>query len=103
MKKHGSGATGGAGYGNKRSAFPSSAETFHFNSTGNTAPYSNATRMGSGSTAGAGYGNKTGHFDSSKDSTVGRLMEKVAQVLHDENLANRGRRKREEKGFRAVD
>jgi len=30
-------------------------------------------------------------------------MEKVAQVLHDENLANRGRRKREEKGFRAVD
>lgn len=86
--------------GNKRSAFPaSSTVSSSFNSTGSTAPYSNATPMGSGSTAGAGYGNKTGSFGETKDSTVGKMMEKVGQVVHSEKMEERGRAKREEKGF----
>lgn len=102
-EEHGSGTTGGPGYGNKRSTLPSSADTFRFaNLAGNTAPYSNATPMGSGSTAGAGYGNKTGHFGHGKDSVVGKLVEKAGQVLHDEGLVERGRGKREEKGLEAV-
>ncbi|KAH7359642.1 hypothetical protein BKA66DRAFT_228009 [Pyrenochaeta sp. MPI-SDFR-AT-0127] len=106
--KHGSGTTGGAGYGNKRSsvskpdsstAEASDSEEFRFGTHGDTAPYSNATPLGSGSTGGAGFGNKTGSFGSSGDSALGKVMEKVGGVMHNEKIAEMGRVKREEKGF----
>jgi hypothetical protein len=48
------------------------------------------------------YGNKSsdGYGDSSKegkkDSTVGKLMEKAGDMLHKDNIAEKGRAKREE-------
>lgn len=105
-EKHGSGTTGGAGFGNKRSSFPATSSTLEsvdFKSANETGPYSNATPMGSGSTAGAGYGNKTGSFEGSKDSALGRVMERVGHVMHNEGIAEKGRVKRSEKGFGAVE
>lgn len=141
-EKHGSGTTGGAGFGtsetsipvanrqpyastlqivpillisrsstnlsrlgNKRSSFSTSDSTsdstskedFRFGSHSDTAPYSHATPLGSGSTGGAGYGNKTGSFEGSKDSTMGKVMEKLGGMLHKDNLVEQGRAKREEK------
>jgi hypothetical protein len=65
--KYGSGATGGAGFGNKSdpsSFHTASNDEFRFGKHTDTAPYSgaNESRAGSGSTGGAGYGNKTGEF-----------------------------------------
>ncbi|KAF2852668.1 hypothetical protein T440DRAFT_466792 [Plenodomus tracheiphilus IPT5] len=106
-EKHGSGTTGGAGFGNKRSSFPSttssSPESLAFKSSNDTGPYTNATPLGSGSTAGAGYGNKTGSFDESKDSTLGKVMEKVGHMVHNEGIVEKGRVKRGEKGFSGVE
>ncbi|KAH9866620.1 hypothetical protein J1614_008312 [Plenodomus biglobosus] len=99
--KHGSGTTGGAGFGNKRSSFPatsSSPGSMTFKSSHETGPYSNATPMGSGSTAGAGYGNKTASFGESKDSALGKVMEKVGYVVHSEGIVEKGREMRREKG-----
>lgn len=102
--KHGSGTTGGAGFGNKRSSFPSSSSSpcspgsITFKSSHETGAYSNATPMGSGSTAGAGYGNKTASFGESKDSALGKVMEKVGHVVHSEGIVEKGRERRREKG-----
>jgi hypothetical protein len=137
--KHGSGMTGGAGFGtlvrqlpsrsltctqqahdqtsphlpqtkplisgNKRSSSTptdTSLDTseFRFGSHTDTAPYSNATPMGSGSTGGAGFGNKTGEMEGpSKDSTLGKVMEKVGGMMKNEKLAEKGRGMREKEGF----
>ncbi|KAL6702516.1 hypothetical protein ACN47E_001580 [Coniothyrium glycines] len=102
-EKHGSGTTGGAGFGNKRSALSKSDSNtstesdaeFRFGSHLDTAPYSNATPLGSGSTGGAGYGNKTGSFEGSNDSALGKVMEKMGTLIHNQNIAEKGRMKRE--------
>ncbi|KAF2270079.1 hypothetical protein CC78DRAFT_190617 [Lojkania enalia] len=98
---YGSGATSGAGFGNKSSADPEVTDNseFRFGSHQNTDPYSGHRKHGSGSTGGAGYGNKTGGFGDSHDSTMGKLMEKAGHVMHNENLAEKGRAKREKNGF----
>ncbi|KAH8638118.1 hypothetical protein IG631_05888 [Alternaria alternata] len=83
-EKHGSGITGGAGFGNKRSSSTPSTDNseFRFGSHSDTAPYSNATPMGSGSTGGAGYGNKTGEMSGpGHDSMMGKVVEKVGGML----------------------
>ena len=68
-ERFGSGATGGAGFGNKAAPDPEHAmdnSEFRFGSHSNTEPYSgHKGRAGSGSTGGAGYGNKTGEFRTS--------------------------------------
>ncbi|KAF2477442.1 uncharacterized protein BDR25DRAFT_308370 [Lindgomyces ingoldianus] len=98
---YGSGAVGGAGFGNKTA--PESEDydnsNIRFGSHGETKPYSGHTEHGSGTTGGAGYGNKTGVFKTRNDSTLGKLMEKVGHVTHNENLAEKGRAKREVQGF----
>ncbi|KAH7065917.1 hypothetical protein BKA63DRAFT_524871 [Paraphoma chrysanthemicola] len=95
--KYGSGATGGAGFGNKSdpSGQPTSNDEFRFDLHKDTSPYSNPGRAGSGSTGGAGYGNKTGEH-STGDSTLGKIMEKAGHVVHNENLAAKGTMKREQ-------
>jgi hypothetical protein len=108
--------TYGAGFGNKRASQPTispSSSThkstdeedsgFHFNTQDRhgSAPYSNAHTYGSASTAGAGYGNKTGSFSSEgdepghKDSTLGKVMQRVGDVLHSPSLAKKGQAKRD--------
>jgi len=55
---------------------------------------------GSGTTSGPGYGNKSSDHQDTKDgksdSTVGKLMEKAGGMLHNDNMAEKGRAKREE-------
>ncbi|KAF1828890.1 hypothetical protein BDW02DRAFT_603023 [Decorospora gaudefroyi] len=108
--KHGSGTTGGAGYGNKRSSStPTDTDTSStststnptpFPSHATTAPYTNASRLGSGSTGGAGYGNKTGEMEGpSTDSRVGRWVEKVGGLVGKERIVDVGRGMREGKGL----
>ena len=66
---YGSGATGGAGFGNKTNISDESEDydnsEFRFGSHANTDPYSGAKEHKSGSVGGAGYGNKTGSFKES--------------------------------------
>ncbi|KAF1357317.1 hypothetical protein EJ07DRAFT_181508 [Lizonia empirigonia] len=103
--------TYGAGFGNKRvSLTPSTSEeksvdeeNLHFDTqeTHGSAPYSNAHTYGSASTAGAGYGNKTGSFTNAaegekKDSTMGKVMQKVGGILHSLALTKKGQAKRED-------
>ncbi|KAJ4401914.1 hypothetical protein N0V91_007567 [Didymella pomorum] len=108
--------TYGAGFGNKTAPQPSidtiSPSTSHeksvdeedtalrFNSQDRhgSAPYSNAHHYGSASTAGAGYGNKTGSFgdEEHKDSTLGKVMEKVGGIVHSPGLVKKGQAKRAE-------
>lgn len=72
----GSGATSGAGYGNKsnadRDTFDDSSNT-RFGSSTDTGAYSGSNEFGSGTTGGAGYGNKStsgrDEFNDSSDST----------------------------------
>lgn len=62
---YGSGATSGAGYGNKSAPSHMSNHgnsDLRFGSHSNTEPYSGSTRHKSGTVGGAGYGNKTGGF-----------------------------------------
>lgn len=90
---YGSGATGGAGFGNN-TLLPTLANSFtnlvfllpgnksapdpdqldnsefRFGSHKNTDVYSGGTRHGSGSTAGAGFGNKTGAFEASNGTST---------------------------------
>ncbi|PSN74652.1 hypothetical protein BS50DRAFT_581445 [Corynespora cassiicola Philippines] len=99
---YGSGATGGAGFGNKSA--PSNTDDYEnsdlrFGTHSDTKPYSGSTEHGSGTVGGAGYGNKTGSFSESKDSTMGKIMEKAGHVMHNEGLAEKGRAKRETSGF----
>ncbi|KAF2792565.1 hypothetical protein K505DRAFT_362795 [Melanomma pulvis-pyrius CBS 109.77] len=100
---YGSGATGGAGFGNKSAPDPEHAHDnteFRFGSHQDTQPYSgHEGRHGSGSTGGAGYGNKTGSFGAGNDSGVGKLMEKAGQVLHNKSLEEKGHAKREAQGL----
>ncbi|KAF3039294.1 hypothetical protein E8E11_006216 [Didymella keratinophila] len=112
--------TYGAGFGNKTSSQPtadaispssshdksSSVDegdgAFRFNSQDRhgSAPYSNAHTYGSASTAGAGWGNKTGSFSEDgvgggdKDSTLGKMMEKVGGIVHSPALVKKGHEKR---------
>jgi hypothetical protein len=64
---YGSGATGGAGFGNKSAPDPEDLTEQHsntrFGSHQDTKPYSGSTEHGSGTTGGAGFGNKTGGFE----------------------------------------
>lgn len=102
-REYGSGATHGAGFGNKSAAIPSPSEMdsneTRFGTHENTDPYSGAREHKSGSVGGAGWGNKTGAYKESHDSTTGKLMEKVGHVMHNENLAEKGRAKREAQGL----
>ncbi|KAF2431779.1 hypothetical protein EJ08DRAFT_175802 [Tothia fuscella] len=100
-----SGTVGGAGFGNKSDPEQDMSKydnsDLRFDSHTNTDPYSNATQHGSGTTGGAGYGNKTGSFSGGsdkKDSTVGKMMEKVGGMTKNEGLVEKGREKRLEKG-----
>ena len=95
--------------GNKRSSSTptdTSLDTseFRFGSHTDTAPYSNATPMGSGSTGGAGFGNKTGEMEGpTKDSTLGKVMEKVGGMMKNEKIVEKGRGMREKEGFGQVE
>ncbi|KAH0371526.1 hypothetical protein KCU65_g1670, partial [Aureobasidium melanogenum] len=75
---YGSGATSGAGFGNKsssdRDTFDDSSNT-RFGSSGDTGAYSGSTEYGSGATGGAGFGNKSSsgrdEFGDSSDTRFG--------------------------------
>ncbi|KAI4637750.1 hypothetical protein J4E83_000568 [Alternaria metachromatica] len=104
-EKHGSGITGGAGFGNKRSSSTPDTDTseFRFGSHSDTAPYSNGTAMGSGSTGGAGYGNKTGEMSGPEpDSLLGKVVEKVGGMVKNDKIEAKGRGMREKEGFGTV-
>jgi hypothetical protein len=103
---YGSGATSGAGYGNKSSSYAEDTSDYR-GSEGmgdHDKPYSGGTdSYGSGTTGGAGYGNKTGSYgdddeSSKKDSTAGKLMEKVGGMFKNENLERKGAEKRSHAG-----
>lgn len=100
---YGSGATGGAGFGNKSAPDPENLHDnseFRFGSNRNTEPYSGqAGWHGSGSTGGAGYGNKTGSFGGSNDSGIGKVMQKVGHLLHNKNPEEKAHEKRVAGGF----
>ncbi|KAF2015502.1 hypothetical protein BU24DRAFT_461746 [Aaosphaeria arxii CBS 175.79] len=103
-RPYGSGATGGAGFGNKSAPdpvahSPEEARQHRFGSGSSTDAYSGSTEHGSGATGGAGWGNKTGKFTESHDSTVGKLMEKAGHMVHNEKLAEKGRAMRVEQGL----
>ncbi|KAJ4363601.1 hypothetical protein N0V83_009897 [Neocucurbitaria cava] len=97
--EHGSGTTGGAGFGNKRSSMSKPSpegeeadeEEFRFGVHKDTSPYSHATPHGSGTTGGAGFGNKTGSFGESSDSTLGKVMEKAGHLMRNEKMVEKGR------------
>jgi hypothetical protein len=60
--------------------------------------------MGSGSTGGAGYGNKTGEMEGpSKDSSLGKVVEKVGGMMGNEKVVAKGRGMREKEGFGEVE
>lgn len=103
---YGSGATGGAGFGNKSGSYGDDTGEYR-GSEGmgdQTKPYSGGhDAYGSGSTGGAGYGNKSGGYgedddSSKKDSTAGKLMEKVGGMFKNENLERKGAEKRGQAG-----
>lgn len=73
---YGSGATGGAGFGNKSNSMPDAYDNsdLRFGSHDNTDPYSGKTEHGSGTVGGAGYGNKTGAFKNSNGKFPFALM-----------------------------
>ena len=103
---YGSGSTGGAGFGNKSSGYGDDVGEYH-DSEGmseHSKPYSGGHESyGSGSTGGAGYGNKSSTYgadddSSKKDSTAGKLMEKVGGLFKNENMEHRGAEKRSQAG-----
>jgi len=102
-EKYGSGATGGAGFGNKSNPDPDMSsydnKDLRFDSHSSTAPYSGGhPDYGSGSTGGAGFGNKTGNMET-KDSTIGKVMEKVGGMMKNEGLVKKGHAKRVKAGL----
>lgn len=103
---YGSGATGGAGFGNKSSSYGDNSREYR-GSEGmgdHSKPYVGGhDTYGSGTTGGAGYGNKSSSFgdddsSSKKDSTTGKLMEKVGGLLKNENMERKGAEKRAQAG-----
>ncbi|TID14732.1 pre-mrna-splicing factor cwc15 [Venturia nashicola] len=102
-EKYGSGATGGAGFGNKSNP-DIDVENYNnqdvrFGTQSSTAPYSGGhPDYGSGSTGGAGFGNKTGQMDRG-DSAVGKVMEKVGGLVKNKGLVEKGHAKRGEAGL----
>jgi hypothetical protein len=103
---YGSGATSGAGYGNKKSSYGEDSGDYR-GSEGmgehNKAYSGGNDSYGSGTTGGAGYGNKTGSYgddedSSKKDSTAGKLMEKVGGLFKNENMERKGAEKRSQAG-----
>ncbi|QDS74712.1 hypothetical protein FKW77_000664 [Venturia effusa] len=102
-EKYGSGATGGAGFGNKSNPDQDMElydnKDLRFGSHESTAPYSGGhPDYGSGSTGGAGFGNKTGNM-ATGDSSVGKLMEKVGGLVKNEGMVEKGHAKRVEAGL----
>jgi hypothetical protein len=117
-----SGNVGSAGHGNKNAPNLNMDEydnsDLRFDSHSNTEPYSGGhPEHKSGTVGGAGYGNKSSgesawgegrlqayHLEEVmltvlSDSRAGKLMEKIGQVTHNEGLQEKGRAKREAKGF----
>ncbi|EON64425.1 hypothetical protein W97_03656 [Coniosporium apollinis CBS 100218] len=102
--QYGSGATGGAGAGNKLSSVTSGDEDDSYNNTDlrtnthhNTDPYSGHSGYGSGTTGGAGFGNKTqGEYS---DSRRGKIMEKLGGMMGKDDIAEKGHAKRTEAGY----
>merc|ERR1712227_708326 len=104
---YGSSTTGGYGSGNTTSGPHSSdmankadprvdSDNSRFDSDRTTGGYgSSNTGYGSGNTD---YNDRTGHDDSKKDSTMGKLMEKAGNMLGKDNIAEKGREKREQAG-----
>ncbi|KAF2231820.1 hypothetical protein EV356DRAFT_535165 [Viridothelium virens] len=100
---HGSGTSSGVGFGSK-SRTPSDnlgeIKSTRFGTSELTAAYSGGNSYGSGTTGGAGSGNKTSTIGEGKsDSFSGTLMEKTGKILHQDKLAEKGREKREARGF----
>ncbi|KIW00611.1 uncharacterized protein PV09_07808, partial [Verruconis gallopava] len=100
--KRKSGTIGGAGHGNKSAPKTNMDEydnsELRFGSHNNTEPYSGGHHVHkSGSVGGAGFGNKTGTWG--EDSRMGKVMEKIGQMTHNEDMVEKGRAKREAKGF----
>merc|ERR1712080_611822 len=81
--------TGDYGSGNTTSGYGDSTTT-----TG-TGYGSSNTGYGSGNTD---YNDRTGQDDGKKDSTMGKLMEKAGNMLGKDNIAEKGREKREQAG-----
>ncbi|KAL9069003.1 MAG: hypothetical protein Q9157_006320 [Trypethelium eluteriae] len=118
---YGSGTTAGVGFGNKSARdgdYSQEHEVTRYGSGGETGAYAGGTEYGSGTTGGAGFGNKTSGSGGESngmlmskpmnddslthllvDSFAGKVMEKAGNMLHNESLAEKGREKREEKGF----
>ncbi|KAL9087617.1 MAG: hypothetical protein Q9165_006541 [Trypethelium subeluteriae] len=100
---YGSGATAGVGFGNKSAGegdYSQEHEVTRYGSAGDTGAYAGGTGYGSGTTGGAGFGNKTsGGGGESNDSFTGKVLEKAGNMLHNEGIAEKGREKREDKGF----
>jgi hypothetical protein len=102
----------------KQSSGLGSSTTGHNNTSGYTSGTTTGTGIGGthGTTTGSGIGGTTSHGthgtthgsnttstthdahnkDSKNDSTVGKLMEKAGNMLHQEGIAEKGRLKREE-------
>ncbi|KAL9046318.1 MAG: hypothetical protein Q9206_007109 [Seirophora lacunosa] len=103
-REYGSGMTGGPGFGNKSSGHRESESSFGGNVdvARNSDPYTGHGEYGSGSTGGAGYGNKSSNRDSDdgpKDSTSGKIMEKVGGMLGNTKMQEKGSAKREQAGY----
>ncbi len=103
---YGSGTTGGAGFGNKTGSYGDDSGGYR-GSEGmgdHQKPYVGGhDTYGSGSTGGAGYGNKSSSFaddddSSKKDSTAGKLMEKVGGLFKNEDMERKGAEKRSQAG-----
>ena len=125
-REYGSGAIGGAGFGNKSSSGSASDSAYGGNPEvgRNSDPYSGSNEYGSGATGGAGYGNKSSNRDNDDnkkggmfgaeisdigehvadivlktDSTSGKMMEKLGGMFGNEKMKEQGRGKREDAGY----
>jgi len=94
----GSSTTTGTGIGSN--AYGSSNTSSGLGSSNTNTYGGSSDTYGSGTTSGAGYGNKSSDHhdnkDGKKDSTMGKLMEKAGDMLGKDNIAEKGRAKREE-------
>lgn len=103
---YGSGTTGGTGFGNKSSSYGDDKGEYGGSAgmADHNKPYSGGhDSYGSGTTGGPGYGNKSSSYgddddSSKKDSTAGKLMEKVGGMFKNENLERKGADKRNQAG-----
>ncbi|KAL8783930.1 MAG: hypothetical protein Q9213_004260 [Squamulea squamosa] len=104
-REYGSGATGGAGFGNKGSSHSGGDYTYGGNpdTARSSDPYAESTEYGSGTTGGAGFGNKAFRRDNKDnktgDSTSGKIMEKMGGMFGNEKMKEQGREKRGNAGY----